>query len=200
MISTRTTYWGVAILSLLIAVSSLRAFVLPMELVMPDMADYAKRIPLAVWGHVLFGPIVLALVPIQLSDRIRLRRPSLHRISGRVYAFGVLVASVASMAIIPGSIASPFARLGFAVLACLWIGFTALGLMAIRRGDYAAHQRWMIRSIAMTFAAVTLRLIMAPLMAMGWTVAETYNVTAWLSWMLNLLAVEVILRNRLRVA
>ena len=198
MAISRATYWAVAVLSLLIAVSSLRAFVFPMELVMPDMAEYAKRIPFAVWGHVLLGPIVLALVPIQLSEGIRVQRPSVHRLSGRVYVLGVLVASVASLAIIPGSIASPFARLGFAVLACLWIGFTALGLIAIRRGDYAAHQKWMIRSIAMTFAAVTLRLIMAPLMATGWTVAETYNVTAWLSWILNLFAVEIVLRNRVR--
>lgn len=196
MTFNRMNYWVIAVLSLVIAMSSWRFLAMPMDLVMPDMAKYAERIPLAVWGHVLFGPIVLALVPVQLSDTIRTRHPFLHRLSGRVYALAVLVASVASLVIVPGSIASPFAKAGFAVLACLWIGFTALGLVAARRRDYVAHRAWMIRSLALTFAAVTLRVFMAPLMALGWTVAETYNLTAWLSWIVNLAVVELLAKKQ----
>lgn len=48
-----------------------------------------------------------------------------------------------------------------------------------RAGDYDAHRRWMLRSRTLTFGAVTLRIIMGPLMAMGWTGAQTYDVTAW---------------------
>jgi hypothetical protein len=33
-----------------------------------------------------------------------------------------------------------------------------LGLRAIRRSDLTAHRRWMLRTFAMTYAAVTLRL------------------------------------------
>ena len=39
---------------------------------------------------------------------------------------------------------------------------------------------------------------MAPLMVMGWTVAETYEVTAWGSWLLTLGVVET--RRKLKKA
>ena len=200
MTLSRPFYWAIAVSSLLVAVISWRILVLPMDLVMPEMAAYVKQVPLAVWGHVLFGPIVLGLVPVQLSGRIRSRNPRLHRSSGRIYAGAVVIAAVAALGLVPGSVASPLARLGFVVLAILWIGFTALGIAAARRRDFAAHRRWMVRSLALTFAAVTLRVIMAPLMASGWTVAETYDVTAWSSWLINLAVVEYAMRHRLRLA
>lgn len=200
MTLSRPSYWAVAISSLVIAIVSWRVLVLPMDVVMPEMAAYAKNVPMAVWGHVLFAPIVLGLLPVQLSDRIRKERPQLHRISGRIYAGAVLVAAIASLALLSGSIASTFARTGFATLAVLWIATTALGIAAARRKDFSAHRRWMLRSIALTFGAVTLRVIMAPLMAMGWTVAETYDVTAWSSWLINLAVVEIAMMRRRQLA
>ena len=53
----------------------------------------------------------------------------------------------------------------------------------------------MTRSVALTFAAVTLRLIMAPLTVLGWSVTETYQVTAWASWIISLAAAELLLRG-----
>lgn len=187
----RPLFWSFAIPSLIVALVSWRILVLPMDLVMPDMAAYARQVPLAVWGHVLFAPVALALAPLQLSAGLRARRPALHRWSGRLYALSILIAAVAALALLPGSIASTFARSGFGTLAVLWIATTALGIAAARRGDFARHRIWMTRSVALTFAAVTLRVIMAPLMASGWTVAETYEVTAWGSWLLSLGVLEV---------
>lgn len=48
----------------------------------------------------------------------------------------------------------------------------------------------MIRSVALTFGAVMLRVYMTPLMASGWSVPETYQITAWASWVPNLIVVE----------
>jgi hypothetical protein len=39
---------------------------------------------------------------------------------------------------------------------------------------------------------------MAPLMAQGWSVVETYDVTAWASWVPNLILVELWLRRGTR--
>lgn len=172
----RPLFWSFAIPSLIVALVSWRILVLPMDLVMPGMAAYARQVPLAVWGHVLFAPVALALAPLQLSAGLRARRPALHRWSGRLYALSILIAAVAALALLPGSIASTFARSGFGTLAVLWIATTALGIAA---GDFSRHRIWMTRSVALTFAAVTLRVIMAPLMAAGWTVAETYQVHGW---------------------
>ncbi len=196
MTLSRPVFWLIAAPALLVALVSWRVFVLPMAEVMPEMGAYVQKVPLGVWGHVIFAPIALALAPLQLWTGFRARAPRLHRWSGRVYGVSILLAAVASLSLLPVSVASPFARAGFGVLAVLWIGTTALGIAAARRGNFATHRAWMLRSVALTWAAVSLRLIMAPLMATGWTVAETYEVTAWGSWLLNLAVLELWQRRR----
>ena len=193
---SRITYWAFAILSLLIALSSLRGLIAPLPLVMPNMAHFLDSAPWRLWGHILGGPLALALAPLQLSGRMRQHWPRLHRYAGRVYGAAVLVAGVAGMTLAPTSEASNFARVGFGVLGALWLLTTIKGIQLAMRGDLARHRWWMERSIALTFAAVTLRLIMAPLMASGWTVAQTYDITAWGSWILNLALLELWQRKR----
>ena len=193
---TLTVYWTFAILSFLIALSSLRGVIAPLDMVMPNMAHFLDSAPWRLWGHVLGGPLALALAPLQLSVGVRRRWPRLHRWSGRLYGATVLVAGVAGMTLAPTSEASNFARVGFGVLGALWLVTTFKGIWLAMRGDLARHRWWMERSIALTFAAVTLRLIMAPLMASGWSVAQTYDVTAWGSWILNLALLELWQRKR----
>ena len=186
----RPAYYVFAAFSLIIALVSLRALVLPLPLVMPGMAHFLTEAPLRMWAHILGGPMALALAPVQLSDRIRARWPSLHRWSGRLYGLAVLVAGLAGLTLAPASEATWFARSGFMVLALGWLGSTGIGIFYAMRGATAQHRWWMKRSIALTFAAVTLRIMMAPLMAVGWTVAETYNITAWGAWLFNLAVLE----------
>lgn len=199
---SRPVFWVVtlpAVLVALVALVSWRVFFLPMAKVMPEMGGYVAAQPLGVWGHVIFGPLALALAPLQLWTGFRSRHPRLHRWSGRLYGLSILLAALSALSLLPVSIASPFARTGFGTLAVLWIATTAIGIMAARQGDFATHRIWMLRSVALTWAAVSLRLIMAPLMASGWTVAETYELTAWGSWLLDLALLELWLwRSRQR--
>ena len=192
----RPAYWIFAVLSLLIAVSSLRGLIAPLSLVMPNMAHFLTEAPWRLWGHILGGPLALALAPLQLSVWLRQRWPRAHRWSGRLYGAAVLIAGLAGMTLAPTSDASNFARIGFFVLGVLWLVSTFTGIALAMRGDLARHHWWMARSIALTFAAVTLRLIMGPLMASGWSVAQTYDITAWGSWMLNLAILEIWQRKR----
>ena len=75
--------------------------------------------------------------------------------------------------------------------------------MAIRR-NIAGHRRWMLRSIALTFSGVTLRVILGAGMAAGFPFMTVYLVAAWSAWPLNLLVMESYLRlesaRRLRPA
>ncbi|MEQ8879328.1 MAG: DUF2306 domain-containing protein, partial [Cyclobacteriaceae bacterium] len=52
------------------------------------------------------------------------------------------------------------------------------------------HQRWMLRSYALTFAAVTLRLWLPALTGLGIAFIVAYKIISWLSWVPNLLVVE----------
>lgn len=189
-------------LSLLVALMSLRVLVLPMEQAMPHMMHFLVATPWGLWGHVVLAPLVLLLAPLQMWTGLRHRLPVLHRWSGRLYALAVLLAATAgfALALAAESRASGFARAGFMVLAGGWFAATAMGVLRALQGDLARHRWWMQRSLALTFSAVSLRLIMGPLVAGGWTVAETYDVTAWGSWMLNLTVLELWQRRRRRVS
>ena len=188
---TRFGAWAFVGLSLLVAVMSLRVLFLPFEMAMPGMTHFVIEAPWRLWGHILGGPLALALATVQVSTGLRGRFPVLHRWSGRLYGVAVLTAGMAGLTLAPTSIASEFARAGFMTLAVVWMGATARGIWLAVQGDLDRHRWWMERSIALTFSAVTLRLIMMPLMASGWTPSETYDVTAWGSWTLNLVVLEL---------
>ncbi len=196
MTSSRIGYWFFAISSALVALASLRVLVAPLEVVMDHMAHYLPDLPLALYGHILLAPLALILAPLQFWTGLRVARPGLHRWTGRLYGVAVLIAAVSSLAMLPVFLGSVWAMTGFLLLAILWIVFTALGVAQAWQGNFAAHRAWMLRSVALTFAAVMLRIYMAPMVASGWTVVETYDVTAWASWVPNLLAVEWALRRR----
>lgn len=190
--------WAFTISSVLVAALSLRALYSPMALTMEHMVHYLADHRIALYAHVILGPLALLILPFQFNTRLRMYRPSLHRWLGRVYAVSILGAGLGSLALLPGFEGSIFAATGFAVLAIAWIGSTALAVMAARDGDFEDHRRWMIRSATLTFAAVTLRVIMAPLMAAGWTITETYDVTAWGSWVPFLIYMEWRMRRTRR--
>ncbi len=180
-----------ATLSVLVAVASTRGYFLPLALVMPDMAHYLATLPLPMWSHLVFAPLALLLGPVQLSTGLRAARPRLHRVLGYTYALSVLLAAAASLTLLWQFKGTLWAATGFAVLAALWIATTASGITLAIRGQTARHRVWMLRSLALTFAAVTLRLMMAPLIASGWTVLQTYDVTGWAAWLTNLAVLEL---------
>jgi uncharacterized membrane protein len=173
------------------ALTALRSLIAPLALVMPNMAQFLTDAPRAVWGHILFAPLASALAPFQMNAGLRARRPALHRWMGRLYTLSITVAALSALALVPTSVADSFARAGFVALALAWMGTTGRGIWLAMSGDLAAHRVWMQRSVALTFGAVTLRLIMAPLMAMGWSVAQTYDITAWGCWVPNLILLEL---------
>jgi hypothetical protein len=94
--------------------------------------------------------------------------------------------------------AGPLAQTGFGALAVLWIAATAQAWRMILAGRVAEHRRWMIRSFALTFAAVTLRLYLPLPPLMGFGFLEGYAVIAWLAWVPNLIVAEIYIRRGMR--
>ena len=62
-------------------------------------------------------------------------------------------------------------------------------------GQYATHRRWMIRSLSLTFAAVTLRLMLPMIPLTGLAFVEGYRAISFLCWVPNLLLAELWLRT-----
>ncbi len=77
-------------------------------------------------------------------------------------------------------------KLGFAILAVLWLSSSWMAYSRIRAGDIDSHREWMIRNYALTFAAVTLRLWQGVFQALGLEFETGYAIVAWLAWIPNL--------------
>ncbi|MDC0738818.1 DUF2306 domain-containing protein [Cognatishimia sp. SS12] len=182
-------------LSIAIALGSFRFLVADMALVMPDMVHHALAQPWSLYLHIAVAPLLLLLLPLQFNAKLRQQRPVLHRWAGRLYALLILVSGSAALALAPQVSAGPVAGLGFGLLALVWIAVTAVAVWQAMQGRIAAHRRWMIRSAALTLAAVSLRVFLllgVPIFGFE----ATYVAVSWLSWVGNLLIAEWLLHRQ----
>lgn len=154
------------------------------------------RSPMGAFGHVLGGSLALAIGPFQANGRLRGRWPAVHRGFGHVYVVAVLGGGLAALVLAPRSFGGLVAHMGFVLLAVCWLVTTITAYVYIQRGDFVAHGRWMIRSYALTLAAVTLRVYVPLSLAAGLPFESSYPVIGWLCWVPNLLVAEWYLRRR----
>ncbi len=119
-----------------------------------------------------------------------------HRTTGKIYIFSILFLAAPSgayMAVFAnGGIG---AKLGFIILSFLWFMSTYIALHAIQHKNISQHRAWMVRSYALTFSAVTLRL-WVPILSNVFGVAPEFTVviTAWINWIPNLLVGEILIK------
>ncbi len=170
---------------------------LPLGVILhPDMRATFELHRAAIYTHIFGSVVALAVGPFQFSERLRARRLTLHRWSGRVYLGGVAVGGLAGLIMSTRAFGGPVARLGFACLAVGWLYTAVRAYVSIRARDTITHRRWMVRNFALTFAAVTLRLWLPSLGAAGIAFERAYPVIAWVCWVPNLLVAELFFNQR----
>lgn len=179
-------------LSVGVALASWRFMLLGVEVSMEFVAYHAIERRLAFFAHITLAPVALVLMPFQFWQGLRARRPQVHRWIGRAYGLCVLLAGVGGVLMAVGTEAGPVAAVGFGLLAVLWLGSTGYGIWLVRLGRIKDHQRWMVRSAALTFAAVTLRVYL-PFLFMTLGHETGYTLVSWLCWVPNLVVAEWIL-------
>lgn len=189
----RVTGWTLMLLlAAAITVVSLRFFIIRPEIATgePFGQKFADHLPMFL-VHVLGGTVALFLGPWQFWTKLRDRALSLHRWLGRVYLSAIIVGGIGGLYMAPIAFGGLPAQIGFSGLAILWLATGVLAYRRVRQGDYEAHREWMIRNYALTFAAVTLRLWLPLLTLLGLSFVAAYTAVAWLSWVPNLIAVEL---------
>jgi len=147
--------------------------------------------PWAIVLHAVGASFTPLIGLLQWSTRLRRRWPRLHRWLGRVYlTIGVMIGGSAAPWLSFHAYGGIVARAGFAVASVVWLYLSTQAFLAIRRGDVRAHRVWMMRSLAMALAAVTLRVYLPALSAFGVPFLLSYRFVAWSSWLPNLLLAE----------
>jgi hypothetical protein len=181
----RFAWWTMALLSGAIALYAAGVLFVP-GFGPPFVARLRAIVPWAVWSHIVGSLIALAAGPLQFNSRLRSRALGFHRWNGRVYVVAVLVGGIGALALAPMSQEGIVTHVGFGALAVCWLFCTIQGYRAIRTGDDVVHRVWMIRSFALTFAAVTLRIILPLELAFGMPFAIAYRIVSWACWVPNL--------------
>jgi uncharacterized membrane protein len=142
--------------------------------------------------HVFTGTYALLFGAFQMHEPLRNSRRDLHRRMGRVYVVLVFISALTSLALDPRlsiygtDVLRPLA-------AALWIGFTVLGVLAIRKRNIDSHRRWMTRSYAMAYMGLTFLLLNAFFKNIGMTLEIRYPLVIWLSLLVNVSVAELIL-------
>jgi uncharacterized membrane protein len=150
------------------------------------------------YSHIILGGVALLVGWSQFSKRIRKRNVTIHRTLGKIYLISVIISGIGGLYIAFFATGGYIPVFGFSGLAISWLFTTVMAYQKVREKDYDQHEFWMIRSYALCFAAVTLR-IWLPLFqfALGMEFIAAYRIIAWLCWVPNLLVAEWIV-SRLR--
>lgn len=146
--------------------------------------------------HISCGGLALLIGWAQFSERLRVKRMKLHRSIGKVYVLAVLFSSLAGLFIALFADGGMISVFGFGLLALCWLYTDVKGYMAIRQLNIPQHRRWMIRSYALAFAAVTLRIYL-PLSTAVFHLPflPAYRTISWLCWIPNLFIAEGLIRR-----
>ncbi len=201
MTHARPHNWIILAFSAAIALLSYRFLALGLDVAFESIPEHLSERRNWFGLHISAAPVALLLGAVQFFPRLRGMFPTAHVWIGRTYFAAILLAGVAGLVLAMGATERPMAVLGFVLLSGLWIVFTTRAVRHAIRGEVAAHRRWMTRSFALTFAAVTLRVEIPLLMVLGYeNYAQMSPVLAWACWVPNLLLAEWIIRRAQRAA
>ena len=180
-----------AIFAFVNALEALR-YVLPHVPFPVQMENFTHR-RVALSLHAMGGAIALLAGPLQFVPHFRERSWSRHRLLGWIYCSAILLGWCASLWIAPHSQTGWIASAAFLALGAAWIVTTGLAVRFILRGNAIRHRRWMIRSFALTAAAITLRMYLPLIFVFHWPFSIAYPAIAWLCWIPNVFVAEAYL-------
>ena len=192
----RTLAWLLMTLLALGVAGYASAMLLSPELRPAHIQQLFVQQTITAFAHFLGGAIALISGALQVNAWFRTRFISTHRWLGRLYVMAVVIGGIAGFVLALQSFGGWVANLGFGLLGVCWLACTLNAYRHIRQGNVSAHRSWMIRSYALTLAAVTLRLYLPTSQIAGLSMTVAYPAIAWLCWVPNLLIAEWIVRTR----
>lgn len=149
----------------------------------------------AFFTHVYTSIFLMVFGAIQFSKYIQKKYVKLHRVSGRLYV-GILLLLSGPSGLIMSYYANggQVAQVSFLLLSSFWMLFTFLSFYFILKRQVIKHQKFAIRSFALTLSAISLRLFKYLLVLFFEPFPmDAYRIAAWSGWTFNLLLAEIII-------
>ena len=141
----------------------------------------------AFYTHIISGPIALLIGAFLVWSGTRQRFRRLHRLAGRIQLpLVVLLVVPSGMVMATKALTGPIAGAGFMVLAALTAGSMVATVQFARAGKLKLHRQWATRSFLLLCSPFLLRLMNGATIVSGTDSETTYQLTAWLSWILPL--------------
>lgn len=166
-----------------------------------QMVYHIRHWRISFYIHVFLSIIVLLAGLLQFSGSLLNKYPGLHRWSGKIYVLVVLLFS-GPTGLIMGFYANGgmAARISFVILSILWLIFTFMGWRYALQRNWQKHAAMMIRSYALTLSALSLRFYAFLLGTFHVPLhpVTKYVLISWLSWTLNLLIAEALIKKIVR--
>lgn len=150
---------------------------------------------IAFFTHVYTSIFLMVFGVIQFSNYIQKKHIKLHRILGKFYV-GILLLLSGPSGLVMAYYANGglLAQVSFLLLSIFWMLFTFLSLYFILKKQVIKHQKFAIRSFALTLSAISLRLFKYLLVFFFEPLPmDAYRIAAWSSWTFNLLVAELII-------
>lgn len=169
----------------------------------PDDARFLHA-PTPVVIHVISATLFSLLGAFQFSPAFRLRWPGGHRRTGKLLGICGLLAGATGLWMtafyaIPASLQGPLLRAVRLVVASALLGSIFIAWRSILRRDVPRHEAFMIRAYALGQGAGTQVLVLGPWMLMsGQSGGLTRDLLMTLSWLINVVVAEWIIRSRAR--
>lgn len=147
--------------------------------------------------HIVAGCTAFIIGPFQFFKKPVGKMAAHHRKLGYIYVLSILIAGLAGMYLCWFATAGIISGLGFFMLDLFWLLTTGIALRKVLQKKFISHQRWMIRSYAVTFAFVTFRLYLLPFtLLFDLSIQSAIQIASWLCWVTNLLLIELYLRRK----
>jgi hypothetical protein len=149
----------------------------------------------AFYLHIVSSAFVIIVGIFQFSIHLFYWRPNWHKILGKIYVGGILLfAAPSGMLIGVYANGGLSGKVGFVLQSITWWVLTYWAWVAITEKKHLQHIQMMLRSYALTLAAMSLRTQSFLMFYFFETKPfETYQTVTWLSWVGNLLFIELLI-------
>jgi Predicted membrane protein (DUF2306) len=161
----------------------------------PDAVLDKNYFMVAFYIHITSSVFVMGGGIFQFFPKILRGLPKVHHAIGKIYIGSILLLAAPSGLVLAayanGGLPS---KVGFAMQCLVWWWITFAALQTAMKKDWSKHAEMMLRSYAVTLAAMSLRTESYALYYVFETKPiETYLTVTWLSWVGNLFIAEIMI-------